>query len=261
MLLYPRLTPYVARRLANERASLASGELVTLSALHYQEAIYATTGGNRVDRALLGTIQTSIRDAAMQSGYPHPPDDMLRRSFDATSAVILHKSMGITPAEASSQGVWAFMACVVLPDVVRWRFPSSTGGTNADRFLGGSRGLRNTFGRVWWRAHLLRQPHSGQPYRYLDLLGEDELVQITERPNLAGSAMLAGHICESFLATADRYRDVTRSELLRDAMKRLRRLLPVVSFDALDEQMLQHLVDQVFGDSAIQLRAFRGDSR
>ena len=173
--------------------------------------------------------------------------------------IALHEVLGISPSEASHQGTWTFMACIMWPDIVRWRFPGASNITSKDRFLGGNRGLRNTFGRVWWRAYLLKQPENDHPYELLDLLGEDELVQITERPNIAGSPVLAKQICKTFLEVIARSSStgITRSNLLREAMKRFRRLLPIISFDALDDKVLRDLVNEVFSSSLTSLSTNR----
>ena len=60
---------------------------------------------------------------------------------------------------------------------MRWRFPGSNDVTSRERFVENNRGVRNTFGRVWWRAHNLYQEGLEDPYMLLDQLGEDELVQ------------------------------------------------------------------------------------
>ena len=173
------------------------------------------------------------------------------------SGCILHEIMQIAPSEASHQGPWAFMACILLPDIVRWRFPGAERITSKERFLGGSRGLRNTFGRVWWRAYTLGQPDSNQPYEFLSQLGEDEMVQIMERPGLAGSPLLARQVCRSFLDAMRQNSGIARSELLRDTMKRLRRLLPLISFDALLDDELCILINEILLDSATSLHKTR----
>jgi uncharacterized protein DUF6339 len=234
---------------------MPSGKLVQISALTHPMATFAPTGGRRVDVALFGAIQERIRECAATCGYPGSWNDGARRLFDAESGMILHQIMPVSPSEASREGVWAFLACVVLPDVVRWRFPGPRGVTTLERFLGGSRGLRNTFGRVWWRAYILHHAGLSKPYEYLELLGEDELVQITERPNLAGNSVLARQTCASFLEAARSFTSVSRSDLLREGMKRLRRLLPVVSFETLDSAVLAEVVDDVFRRSAESLSA------
>lgn len=255
MNLYPRLPLSVARQLAGERARLSPVELVALSETFHRAAIYAPTGGNRVREDHLKYIQFQIRQAASSLGYPANSDESTRRRFDGLSASILHNTMGISASEASQQGVWAFMSTILLPDIVRWRFPGSLEtGTTPERFLGGTRGIRNTLGRVWWRAFILQQPGLPDPYQFISELGEDELVQIMERPNLAGNAALARQICRSLLEASYYQQNIPRSELLRDAMKRLRRLLPLVSFEAIDSAELVTLVNQIFGQSVASMK-------
>jgi hypothetical protein len=248
MLLYPRLPRKVAEELAEARAGLPVTELIVLSDITHPAAIYAPTGGSRVEADRLKRLRTDIRNAATEAGYPADSTQASRGEFDAASAELLHDHMDISPAEASSQGVWAFMACVLLPDVVRWRFPGREE-TTVERFLGGPRGIRNTFGRVWWRAHVLRLRWVAEPYRLLRDLGEDEIVQIMERPNIAGSTALARETALAFLATVEKRPDVPRMMLLRDAMKRLRRLFPMMAFDAMDEVMLAGLLEEVFAEA------------
>lgn len=259
MRLYPRLPAALARELALEERTLDLATLEKRAQLEHPAAVYAPTGPPRVTRTELAKIRDAIKAAAMDAGYPRTSAD--RGGFDAVSGRILHEQMDLSPAEASHQGVWTFLSCVMLPEVVRWRFPGDDGITNPDRFLGGKRAVRNTFGRVWWRGQVLRLSDDSAPYRLLDLLGEDELVQIMERPNLAGSSQLAVQVARSFLIALESGAGVTRSELLRDAMKRLRRLAPFVSFDALEQEQVQQLVDSLFVDSLDALQPRRTTHR
>lgn len=232
---------------------MTPGSLIEISDVASEASIYAPTGGNRVDREVLAGIQSGIRKLATESGYPEDSSQESRGNFDAASARFLREQMGVSAAEASSQGMWAFVACVMLPDVVRWRFPGSRE-TSVERFLGGTRGIRNTFGRVWWRAYILELADSSDPYRLLRELGEDELVQIMERPNLAGNIVLAQLTAQCFLEALPEFpAHVPRSELLRDAMKRIRRLFPVMAFDAMDRNMLEELLEGIFVESAKKL--------
>src|SRR5690606_7653755 len=113
---------------------------------------------------------------------------------------LLVEQMEISANEATQVEMWAFLGCVLLPDVVRWRFPGRAA-TPDERFIGGARGLRNTFGRLWWRAYLLeaRRGEDGllDP---LVALNEDEMVQITERPGLSGYPATASALAHAFLA-------------------------------------------------------------
>lgn len=254
MLLYPELPGPVAEGLTDRLVSLSLDEARQESNIWHSAATYAATGGNRADPRALRLLQQAMRETARQYGYPDQPGARQKRDFDAVSSKLLHERMYLTPSEASKAGVWNFITCVLLPDIARWRFPGANDVTSRERFLGKNRALRNTFGRVWWRAHILYQPGAENPYELLDHLGEDELVQIMERPGIAGSPVLAKQICQSFLAACRIDSRISNtSELLRDAMKRLRRLLPLVSFDALDENGLRQLIDAIFAESSFSL--------
>lgn len=244
MLLYPRLSPTVARKLADELSRKSLQSLLEVRSFNHPATTFASTGGNRVDTSHLREIDKCIRENANICGYPTFVDDARLRKFDSNSGCILHEMMDISPSEASNPGVWTFMTCVLWPDIVRWRFPGNKEGTSRERFIGGR---RNTFGRVWWRAYILKQPENEHPYELLDLLGEDELVQITERPSLSGSPTLAKIICRTFLNITSNAPDSIQSRaLFRDTVKRLRRMFPMVSFDAIDDQVLKSLIDEVF---------------
>src|SRR5258708_6255402 len=121
MLLYPRLPLVVTRKLAEELSLKSIDSLLALSSVSHPAAAYAPTGGNRVNDSYLREIYWCIRESACSFGYPASVDDLKMREFDASSGRILHEMMDITPSEASNPGVWAFMACVLWPDIVRWR--------------------------------------------------------------------------------------------------------------------------------------------
>jgi len=247
MLLYPQLPPAFARVLADELLSKSIQDLFALSSTSHHSAIYAPTGGIRVSESHLHKVNQCIRENAIKSDYPAPLTGLNTQSFDASLGRILYEILEITPSEASNLGIWAFMSCVMWPDLVRWRFPGGTDGTSRERFVGGR---RNTFGRMWWRAYLLREPNSEHPYKLLDLLGEDELVQIMERPSLAGNSPLIREIYRTFLHITNTSSNTLQSRsLLRDVTKRLRRLLPMVSFEALDDSVLKSLISDIFEKS------------
>ena len=250
MRLYPRLPRSVARALAAQYATTPPRELIPVSSVSHRAAVFAPTGGQHANTELLTNLQAEIRSVAAISGYPDSSTEDSRRRFDSHAAQRLHELMDASAAEASHESMWAFFGCVLVPDVVRWRYGFQPGPTVEERFVGGFRGLRNTFGRLWWRAHILHDPSALSPYELVGKFGEDELVQITERPNLAGSSAVAQQVARSFLATSEGYPEVPRSELLRDSMKRLHRLLPIVSFDALEPEILKLTIDDVFAESA-----------
>jgi hypothetical protein len=247
-LLYPRLPLPVAQTLAAERASMPAVLLESLSSLCHEAAQFAPTGGNKVPPQNLQQLQKRVRECAALHGYQEKIDADSSRNFDAACGILLFENMHLYPSEASHIEMWTFMTCVLLPDVVRWRFPGEI--TPTERFIGSDRGLRRSaFGRLWWRVYLLHQPGWDNPYELLNWLVEDDLVQITERNSIAANPELVKLFCLSFVRAVGRSRHVPRRMLMREAVKRVRRLLSIICFSSLDARMVQAVVDGVFNDT------------
>lgn len=245
MRLYPRLPHRVARQIAREVAVLPLEELERRSALGHKAQWFTPTGGNRVTEGELTELRERLRELARWRGYPASLNRNARRFFDAELAVFLHTRLDVSPAEAAHGDIWAFMGCVLLPELVRWRFPGEEAGSRyLARFSGPARGIRNLYGRTWWRAEVLRIPGSQRPYELLERLGEDELVQITERPTVAGIRSLASVMASELLA-AEAPPGASRPDLLREVMKVIVRTLPVVGLDCLDEPDQRRAVQQM----------------
>jgi hypothetical protein len=104
------------------------------------------------------------------------------------------------------KGVWSFLRLVLLPEIGPWRSFDRA----QDRLLGHP---RNVFRPSWWRAHVLGAGldavPEGQP------LGEDELVQIMERPTLAANPAVARAVRDGVFRGAPHVA-AARSELARD---------------------------------------------
>ena len=163
--------------------------------------------------------------------------------------------MEISPNEASKPGVWAFLACLVVPDLVRRRYPG-TDGTSTERFLGMNRGMRNAMGRLWWRAFVLHGEGDDPPYLLLEQLGEDELVQIMERPTISGHPPLARSLAGATLNQRYHGYPGGRASLLRDAVKRVRRTAAVVPLEVLPPPVLDRQVTKLV-DEAYQAAGTR----
>jgi hypothetical protein len=244
VLLFPRLTLIAAKNLAVELAQLSPHEAQQRSAVSHPAATFAPTGGSRVSTANLTELQSGIRALACSCGYPAQTDANYRR-FDTDGARFLVTQMPVTASEASRQDVWAFIACVLLPDLVRWRFPGREGTTVEERFLGGARGIRNALGRLWWRGYLLGAD-GADGWSGLGFLGEDELVQLMERPNLSGDVHLLRTIANTFRGCIDGVATSERETLMREATKRLRRRLAYVATTTLNPRQVSDLVREVF---------------
>lgn len=248
---YPRLKKITAEKLAMQLSSQAINELVSeYSGKASVKIDYAATG-NRIPVAELQTLQKAVRACAKYFGYPKTQgiSNAAYSEFDNRCAILLHKMMKLTPAEAAHIEVWLFLTCVLLPDIVRWRFYNDE--TSIERFIGANRGLRrNAFGRLWWRAYLLHRPEREDPYEYIFNLGEDDLVQITERSSIAADPVLISASADAFLTTLKKYPSLSRRELIREAVKRVRRLFSLLSFEALDETEVVQIMNQTFEQTA-----------
>ncbi|HEU5379097.1 MAG TPA: DUF6339 family protein [Ktedonobacteraceae bacterium] len=257
-LLYPRLPLPIAEALSVERASMNVEELVRCSSTSHEASQFAPTGGNKIRPDELNALQQQVRECAGRHGYPNAVSDEESKQFDIQCSIFLHQNMYLHPSEASHLDMWAFMGCVLLPDVVRWRFFSER--TTRERFIGEDRGLRrHAFGRLWWRAYLLHQPTWNKPHVYnlLTSLNEDDLVQITERSSIAANPRLAVAFSLAFLRAIGQHGSIPRRQLMREASKRLFRLLSMISFESLDEDVLRTQMDQIFLNTAEALASLK----
>ena len=158
--------------------------------------------------------------------------------------VLLYRKMQIVPADAASEGVWSFLTLIVLPDVAVWRFPQRT----PERLIGRP---RNVFRRYWWRARSLGA-NPGDP---TPELGEDQLVQIMERPSICGNRRLARTFARAVIEAATSSPGVGLEPLMRDTAKRLVRLTPFVCFEALSDDELGSQILDLVGASVGSLQA------
>lgn len=83
-------------------------------------------------------------------------------------------------------------------------------------------------------------------YALVALLGEDEIVQIMERPNLAGHRRLTAYVGAELLAAADRHKGVPRRVLIREVQKHLLRLSSILMFDGLEDVQLRELTYDLY---------------
>ncbi len=238
---YPRLPLSQAVSMLQERSPLTTQELLARSDTQHPQIEWYPTAAKRVPREHLRDLQTSIREIAGEFGYPYLPN---RRStqyigFDQAVTAKIVAAMDIVPADAAHEGVWSFLSLVVLPDVALWRFPNSSGRGDYERIVGRP---RNVFRRLWWRAFALG-PETGSR------LYEDEAVGIMERPSLGGNPRIAQTLAKEHLAVLAAKPSLSRTELMRQVTKRLRRLSVILTLGVLDDDDLRGLIAQLFAES------------
>ncbi|XUL88396.1 DUF6339 family protein [Streptomyces galilaeus] len=253
--LYPRLLAEQARPLFEEYRHLSTAELAGRVATSHDSAVYVATGGDRVSPSRLKELRAGVVDLAKSAGFPDDSDRTRNAEFDLRLAALLHAEMGMVPAEAASRDVWAFLALALLPDVAFWRYPQPPG----DRVLGTDL-TRHVFGRLWWRAQLVRSSDDPEPYGALKILGEAAFDQIyARRAALGGSPHMVRAILRVW-QTLD-LAGLNERETLRDFLKRLLRLAPFVLFDGIEEHALDQELRTVAQESLDAQRLTRTPGR
>ena len=229
----PRLDREAAKELIDRH--VASGPPAIADAMPDLSPVvtFSPVGGARVEPSTLAALRTSVVSLAKEHGMPK--NQVRIPEFEGRCARLLHERLPMTPHEASHEEVWSYITCCWLLDVAVWRF-----GAEADerRYVGNVN--RNTFRRMWWRAEILG------PDIDLTRLGEDELVNIMERPTIAADRRLARAVAVEFLRRVDNGEVPERMQLMREAMKRLLRLTPLVAFTALDDVGVEETITETF---------------
>ncbi|ENC6369355.1 hypothetical protein ABKX81_000913 [Aeromonas veronii] len=253
MTIFPLLPHHIAIELANTACSASTLSLVKVAAPEHPSCEFTPTGGTRVTIASLNKLRGDLVYLATVAGYPNPASQQQAAHFDAEATLVLAQQIQIAPSEASKGGVWEFLSCVLLPDIVRWRFGGAKGSnTPLERFLSGR---RNVFQRLWWRAFHLSPRVSGAPQlpELLRALGEDELVQLMERPSIAGIEGLPSSIAAGLLSASKAYSHLTRRQLMREAQKRILRLSTFIAFESIEPAELSNHIENVFEQVATSL--------
>ena len=244
---YPRLARDVAESLLAEQRQLRPDQLSGIASTSHPRQQWHPTIPARVTGEKLLELRAGVVGIAVRHGFPVEVPRGAHSVFDQELAVYLHDRMGIVPAEAAAGGIWSLLAAVLLPDVAAWRFPAR----HQDRFIGSDLMIgssnRHVFGRLWARVCILGAETSSG-------LGEDNVVNLFERPTFGGYPRLARAIGQAHIRAITAGWTGQSQALMRDAMKRLRRLAVIISFSALDDDQLTQLLAEVFTASVAALR-------
>lgn len=243
---YPRLGRAHAKALLDELRGLDAASARERASTAHPAAAPVATGPQHVSEAITGDVARAVRELADSLGFPAPLTRPYVYRFDQPCGDLLVAKMHIIPADAASEEVWSFLTLVVLPDIAIWRFPDLA----EERFVGRP---RNVFRRLWWRSYTLgtvNAPREGGP----EPLGEDELVNIFERPTLSRTAGLAQAMTRA-VRSLPSTPGVPRSYVMRELAKRVRRLVSFLCLDALSEDQLDALVRRELEASVAALRS------
>ncbi|MER8904301.1 hypothetical protein [Mesorhizobium sp. M0772] len=239
------LLPRLDRIAVDACLSSTAGLMVTVDAgldsAHFPvEATYAASGGSPVPDEFLRTLRSALLEIGHACGFPDRGSAIERARFDELASIHLAQVPEFESGEALRDDVWAFLATVVLPDLVAWRFA----GRPAERFQGG---IRNAFQRLWMRGRILdRGPRTGRRWELLAELTEDALVQITERPSVGSDARLARGFAEAWVRATVRLGRPAMEDVTREAIIRLRLRNQIQVLSEIEDSELGTVMDSFF---------------
>jgi hypothetical protein len=233
-LLFPRLGALNGKMIIAERGGLSLLQLEKLGAVTHPQAAPGAVAGTPATVGLIRDVQEGIRGIAREAGYPK---SMNGRLFDTECARFLYETLKIVGSEAAEDGVWTFLSVVVVPEIAAWRFPKKS----EERVLGKP---RNVLRRLWWRAWAFG-PDLGAAPDGCTPLGEDELVQIMERPTVSGRPETAQAIRRALWRAEIAGLPASRSYLNREIAQRARAIQTQISFEALTEDQFDSLLDEL----------------
>jgi hypothetical protein len=251
---YPRLATGEASALLMEYSDLEVREIADRVDVSTESVLWYPTApkGNRVKLSELETFRSSVVEIARAHGYPRSQQSKSpqRVAFDRGVVRAMPDLLALQPVEAANEQVWNFLSLRVAPDVALWRWPNLKRDPLYERIIGRP---RNVFRRLWWRSYVLGSQRGSVAAK----LHEDEAVAILERTLIGGNSRLSRVIAETHIARfGERER---RTEVLRDAMKRIRRLHAFLTFHALTLDELTAVVAAAFDETETALFHTRVD--
>lgn len=201
---------------------------------------YASSGGSRITDHTLRSIRNSVLAVCTKYGFPDSFSKSDRGYLESELAEVFSKAFSGSTADALRNDCWAFIATVLLPDVVSWRFSH----IKRERFEGG---IRNAFQRIYMRSISLdRGPSHHDQWGLIRDLSEDALVQITERPSIGANPVIARNVAEGWLRAVKLYGSSSMESRMREAIIKLRINNVMQLFPFLTSEEQKELIDYVF---------------
>lgn len=241
MRLWPRLPLPRARVTAAEVASLTVEQLSRLPVNREASRLFAPTGGIRVDDVVVRDLRTRLEGIASGAGFPAIVRRDGRARFDNDASQFL-VDYPMSPGEALRPEVWAWIAVVLVPHLVKWRWAGENGAVALERFAGGV--TRNALGRLWYQGMSLDRGRS-EPQRWLysQSFGADQAVALLERPSLAGNRRICLAVGKVWTSLPEAKR---KEELFRQTMKALIVRGGLIRLDVLGADAMEEVVRACF---------------
>ena len=256
MNLLPQLPSLKAKVILEDIASKSNCENLDPKGNFKVEGIfYVPTGGQIINDENLEKLRNNILEKAKEYGFPSTNQkSFLEFEYEVAKTLSNWSYLwidGEPNGESFRNDFWSYLAIVLMPDIVSWRwgFPPEGEPTKSwsVRFIGGG---RNAFQRIFRRILSLdRGPMHQDRYGLIRELKEDDFSNILERTSLGSNSRIAIPLAEEYLAMRQRRKDMKASNQLkiyREATKDLRSYGVVQSLDLIDSNDLKKLISDVF---------------
>lgn len=231
----PRLAAAKAERILAARGLLQLDELECIGLPDLETEQFAPTGPARVTADYLQSVRSELTAIAKTANYPNR-SEVGFRLFDRDASIYLG-GLDLPVGQAIRPDTWSWLAVHLAPHLVHWRWGTSRKPAVLARYCGILQ--RNALGRLWFRAHVMREPGE-EPWRTLRLVNEDAHVAILERSRVSRNHHLVRTIVR-------KWRELGGGESsLRVAMIRVRMRLLLQDVTALSEEDVNSLVDEAF---------------
>jgi hypothetical protein len=152
--------------------------------------------------------------------------------------------------QASMKSVWSYITLRCLPGIAAWRFPNKANHPDFERYLGHE---RNTFQRLWFRAHLLGSDLAVS-------LAENDLIQMFERGKTIGSnRLILRTLAEEALARRSELEAIggKTSDFISESAKIIKRELVVVNISAMGDDDQKAFIREKTEKALAGLKAVR----
>ncbi len=225
---------------------------------NFEDAIEYGDVGTAVRPEVIEGIVKKLEDCLRKNGgnLGEDPSNVVKVNVENAWARTLHSELPIAPSEAANPEVWHTFSCFYCPHLVSWRWGKYEQPTPHFRWYSAEAANRQTFRRLWWRAELLMDADSAEPYGLLESMMEDELVGFTDQATISMHRAITLEVARQHLGNLDK---VTGSAFVDKANKNGELLAPRTEFFRQFQKIVLRTAgqkDPSFIESTNQAKAF-----
>lgn len=173
---------------------------------HFEQVIDYGDVGTAVKSEIIEAVVKKLNDCLGKNGgnLGEKPSDATQVNVENAWARTLHSELPIAPSEAANPEVWHSFSSFYCPHLVSWRWGKYEQTTPHFRWYSAESANRQTFRRLWWRAELLKDADSDNPYTLLESMMEDELVGFTDQATISMHRAITLEVARQHLGNLDK---------------------------------------------------------